>query len=183
MDSVFGQILVYYAHPSKSAGDIIGDICRDLKDRRDHVSIIGGDFNCRIETNSTKSETLLAFMSTIGFRLVNDASVATFLSKHNNGASVIDLVFLKDDRVQGLPAVDVLRTPSRKHQRVFVRMRMRVANSELYELHRKIGEINELTSERGEVKFKTKERGGKSREKEEKGLFGKLRDKWKNWFG
>lgn len=147
------------------------------------MAIIGGDFNCRIETNSTKSETLLAFMSTIGFRLVNDASVATFLSKHNNGASVIDLVFLKSNKVQGETAVDVLRTPSRKHQRVFVRADMKVANPELYELHRKIGEINGRTSDRGEVRFKQKDKGGKSKEKTKSGIFGRLREKLKNWFG
>lgn len=183
LDSVFGQVLVYYAHASKSAGDIIGDICRDLRLRHEEVAIIGGDFNCRIETNSAKAETLLAFMSTIGFQLVNDASVATFLSKHNGGASVIDLVFLNTDKVQGKAAVDVLRTPSKKHQRVFVRAKLKVAHPELYNLHRKIGEINDRTSEKGEVTFRPKTKGGKSKEKTKSGIFGRIRDKWKNWFG
>ncbi|KAI5718496.1 hypothetical protein M8J77_022111 [Diaphorina citri] len=178
-DTVLGHILVYYFHPSKSAGDIIAQIVRDIHATRDPISIIGGDFNCRVDTNDTKPDTLLAFMSTLGFHLVNDPSVATFVNAQG-GNSAIDLVFLRDGHVDGSPRTDVLRTPSRKHQRVFVWAKVKVVRPELYELHRKIGRLNEGRGTGG----KTRQEGKKKERKEEKtGWFGKVRETWRKWFG
>ncbi|KAL1451068.1 hypothetical protein WDU94_003362 [Cyamophila willieti] len=200
LDTVFGAVLCYYFHPSRTVGDIIGEICRDLKNHRDNIVLIGGDFNTRLETNDTKSDTLLTFMTTIGFELVNDPSVATFCSLGTSGNarqsgnsargasgnavqsgnSVIDLVFIKEGKYDGKNRVDVLRTENRKHQRVYVRTKLEVKDPALYKLHRTIEKINEEKGEEAEVKFNVKSKG---REKEKVGWMNKWRDKWRSWFG
>uniref|UniRef100_A0A8D8YRD8 Endonuclease/exonuclease/phosphatase domain-containing protein n=1 Tax=Cacopsylla melanoneura TaxID=428564 RepID=A0A8D8YRD8_9HEMI len=195
LDTVFGSVLCYYFHPSRTVGDIIGEICRDLKNHRDDVVLIGGDFNTRIETNDTKSDTLLSFMKTIGFELVNNPRVATFRSRGTSdsagnsarganavesGNSVIDLVFIKEGKYDGKNRVDVLRTENRKHQRVYVRTKLKVKDPTLYELHRTIEKMNEEKGEEAEVKFNVKSKG---KEKEKLGWVNKWKDKWRSWFG
>ena len=53
--------------------------------------ILAGDFNCRIDQFTNKSEFVLNFLQGEGLSLINDPQMKTYLC--SNGSSTIDLIF------------------------------------------------------------------------------------------
>lgn len=84
--------------------------------------IVGGDFNCRIDSQSPdcKGDCLVELMEDFGFTLVNQADEYTYLCW--NGKSTLDLYFTNTTRC--IVSTEVLNITSRKHLPVVLTMQL-----------------------------------------------------------
>lgn len=65
--------------------------------RNDENVILAGDFNCRIDKPSIKTEILINTLEEEGLRLINKKEMPTYVAP--NGTSVIDLVFYRGEKL------------------------------------------------------------------------------------
>lgn len=120
----FGHIFSYYYNPDTNIADIIEEITHDISNIDNTTTcIIGGDFNCRMDSHCTKGDTLLHLMNTYHFRLMNDPNEPTYYA--HNGTSTIDLLFVRSKKINVLYNFNVLNDPIRKHQRTFSTIRLK----------------------------------------------------------
>lgn len=86
-----GVILCTYFPPESSSFEIIDSLSSALYKIENEPTILAGDFNCRIDIKSNKTEAVKTFLEQEGLLLHNDHRLPTYVS--HNGTSVIDLVF------------------------------------------------------------------------------------------
>ncbi|KAL1446001.1 hypothetical protein WDU94_006622, partial [Cyamophila willieti] len=120
--STFGQICYYYFNPRCEIEDIVHEITGDIVDT-EGTCLVMGDFNCRIDTENIKGQTLVEFMNSQNFSLVTDPNIKTYTA--HNGSSCIDLIFLRTSRLRYLKNYSVTLDPIRKHQRVSATLKLR----------------------------------------------------------
>lgn len=108
-----------YYQPDHSIQYIIDDLGQAFKIiGKQHSIIVAGDFNCRMDKPTIKSNMLIDFMKEEGLTLMNNYEEPTYIC--HNGRSTIDLIFSsanvgkKDIKILTNTAL----SPFRKHQPV-----------------------------------------------------------------
>jgi hypothetical protein len=87
-------IIASYFHPKMTEGEIWAELtdCLEFIDHQES-SIFAGDYNCRLDTQNSRGETILDFAKYNDLRLVNSLPFEYTYVTDDNKKSVIDLIF------------------------------------------------------------------------------------------
>ena len=89
------NIICVYFPPNTPASSIVADIaeCTQHISQKDKPTILGGDFNARIDIQTNKFEILNEHLEQMGFIMESNAEMKTYIC--HNGSSTIDLVYVR----------------------------------------------------------------------------------------
>ena len=108
------NIICCYYTPGMEMDDIINDVFLGLsKVDIEKVTVICGDFNCRVDTGN-RGKTLTEEFKTFGFQLANNVFLKTYVA--TTGESTIDLIYHNMESITDVPKI--MPTVTMRHQRV-----------------------------------------------------------------
>lgn len=108
-------VIASYYQPGFQIENIIEELNEALAKAEDNPILLAGDYNCRTDKRSHKTELLLEYLQEEGFELINNPKHPTYIC--HNGSSTIDLVFL-NSRMKAMTnsmQSTIIQLPYRKH--------------------------------------------------------------------
>ena len=88
--------------------------------------MIFGDFNCRIDGQYDRGETLTDLLLAYNLRLINDPQVPTYYC--HNGRSTIDLVYA-NELIPRIPHLEIKEHPMTKHCQIYTTVPIEVTKT------------------------------------------------------